>query len=165
MKNRERQMWIQKYQLSFPITEEEEDRSCLAVQFAWDWDQFPVAVDGGPEGITIHPTELENVKQFNEEFVPSLNKLLEADGFHPAVANRTPNQLYIDLADPAARVSFMEGKKALIAAGLSKEEVKEVKYEFLVDKLRETCGRFMHYDTGLRLTTWRDEHSNPCGAP
>lgn len=165
MKKKQSYMWIQKYQLSFPITEEEEDRSCLAVQFAWDWDQFPVAVDGSPSGITISPTELENVKQFNEEFVPSLNKALEADGFYPAVANRTSNQLFIDLDDPTARIGFMEGRKALLEAGLSIEEVKAVKYEDIIHKLREVSGRFIHYNTAMKLIDWRDENGQLCAAP
>ena len=155
-------MWIQKYQLAFPINEEEEDRSCLAVQFAWDWDQFPVAVDGGPNGITIHPTELENVKSFNEEFIPILNKLLEADGFRPAVANRTPNELYIDLDDPTAKVPMMDAFKALHPDVGTLEEFRALGRDAIQQKLREKFGRFYQYHVGLKLINWRDAHGNPC---
>lgn len=154
MKNRETQMWIQKYQLSFPITEEEEDRSCLAVQFAWDWDQFPVAVDGDHFGITIVPTELENVKQFNEEFVPQLNRELCIHGFKPTTAQRTYNELYIDLDNPEAVISGMEARKALAQAGLTVDEIKAIPHKGLIDKMREKYGRFYHYDTTTKLINW-----------
>ena len=165
MKNRERQMWIQKYQLSFPITEEEEDRSCLAVQFAWDWDQFPVAVDGSPFGITIAPTELENVKQFNEEFVPSLNQMLEADGFQPVAANRIPDSLYIDLDDPTAKVPLTEAFKSLRPEIQTLAEIRELGFEGARLKLREKFGRFYHYNTFGKMISWADENGNRCGAP
>lgn len=146
-----------------PFNGADEDRACVAVAFAWAWQDFPVETDGEsrPGNIIFKPADRAHMKAFSEVFIPALNAELAEYGFRQLTQYGSGNY-YHDLDDPEDLPTIMEMIKFLRKHGIkfgSFAEAREMGRVAMAEKVRELNGcRYFHFDTTGKLVTIRDSN-------
>lgn len=153
----EREKMFEVYHVGIPYTNEDENRACIAVAFAWEWDEFPVITDGEchPGHIIFKPAGLEHAQAFGEKFVPALNAELVQYGFEPTY--RGGGRIYYhDLDDLNDLPSKHELFKYLYSRKeITKEEFKITDRATLAAKAKASNGRWFEFNTAGKLVTIR----------
>lgn len=160
MNEQEKMLKLCDYGVSY---NENEDRACVAVSFAWSWSDFSVETDGEcrPGHIIFKPTDREQISVFMNVFVPALNEELKMHGYRE-LTQYGSGEYYHDLDDPEDLPSLMEMMKFLRGHGIKYESfaaAREVGKVAMAAKVRELNGsRYFHFDTFGKLVTIRDSN-------
>ena len=147
-----------------PYNGADEDRACVAVAFAWNWDDFAVETDGEsrPGNIIFKPTGREHAKAFTEVFVPAMNAELHSHGFN-GLTQYGGGEYYWDLDDPDDLPSLMELVKELCRHGIKFDSFADARAMgriAMAAKVKELNGsRYFHFDTTGKLVTIRDSYN------
>lgn len=159
MNEQEKMLKLCDYGVSY---NENEDRACVAVSFAWSWSDFSVETDGEcrPGHIIFKPTDTEHISVFMNQFVPALNAELQNHGYRE-LTQYGSGKYYWDLDDPDDLPSLMEMMKFMRNHDIriSPVEARDMGKVALAAKVRELNGsRYFHFDTFGKLVTIRDSN-------
>lgn len=163
----EREKMLKLCDYGVPFSGDDEDRACVAVAFAWAWQDFPVETDGEsrPGNIIFKPADVANAKAFTEEFVPALNAELAEQGFRQ-LTQYGSGEYYWDLDDPEDLPNMMEMVKFLRRHDIrfdSMDDARAMGKVAMAAKVRELNGsRYFHFDTFGKLVSFRDERGFLC---